>query len=75
LGGYALFTLGFKYVFWLLIIRANFPAPSRSHAVSGYLPVFFAWNVWGFLRPRLSCWWRSTSRLRCGAAFFFKKIH
>ncbi len=49
LGGYALSRSGFKYVFWLLIIALIFRAIPQVTLVSGYLPVFFAWNVWGFL--------------------------
>ncbi|MEL6607728.1 MAG: carbohydrate ABC transporter permease [Pseudomonadota bacterium] len=49
LGGYALSRSGFKYVFWLLIIALIFRALPQITLVSGYLPVFFDWNVWGFL--------------------------
>jgi len=49
LGGYALSRSGFKYVFWLLITALIFRAIPPITLVSGYLPVFFDWNVWGFL--------------------------
>lgn len=49
LGGYALSRSGFKYVFWLLIIALIFRALPQITLVSGYLPVFFDWNIWGFL--------------------------
>ncbi|MGR3491259.1 MAG: carbohydrate ABC transporter permease [Shimia sp.] len=49
LGGYALSRSGFKYVFWLLIIALIFRAMPPITLVSGYLPVFFDWNVWGYL--------------------------
>ena len=49
LGGYALSRSGYKYVFWLLIIALMFRALPQITLVSGYLPVFFAWNIWGFL--------------------------
>jgi ABC-type glycerol-3-phosphate transport system permease component len=49
LGGYALSRSGFKYVFWLLIIALIFRAIPQVTLVSGYLPVFFNWNIWGFL--------------------------
>ncbi|MFT4620258.1 MAG: trehalose/maltose transport system permease protein [Sulfitobacter sp.] len=49
LGGYALSRSGFKYVFWLLLVALIFRAIPQVTLVSGYLPVFFAWNVWGFL--------------------------
>ncbi|MEL6549540.1 MAG: carbohydrate ABC transporter permease [Pseudomonadota bacterium] len=49
LGGYALSRSGYKYVFWLLIIALMFRALPQITLVSGYLPVFFDWNVWGFL--------------------------
>ena len=49
LGGYALSRSGFKYVFWLLIIALMFRAMPPITLVSGYLPVFFDWNIWGFL--------------------------
>ncbi|MEL6700247.1 MAG: ABC transporter permease subunit, partial [Pseudomonadota bacterium] len=39
----------FKYVFWLLIVALIFRALPQITLVSGYLPVFFDWNVWGFL--------------------------
>jgi len=49
LGGYALSRSGYKYVFWLLIIALIFRALPQVTLVSGYLPVFFDWNIWGFL--------------------------
>ena len=49
LGGYALSRSGFKYVFWLLIIALIFRAMPPITLVSGYLPVFFDYNVWGYL--------------------------
>lgn len=47
LGAYALSRSGFKYVFWLLIIALIFRAMPPITLVSGYLPVFFDWNIWG----------------------------
>ncbi|MEL6954719.1 MAG: carbohydrate ABC transporter permease [Pseudomonadota bacterium] len=49
LGGYALSRSGHKYVFWLLIIALMFRALPQVTLVSGYLPVFFSWNVWGYM--------------------------
>lgn len=49
LGGYALSRSGFKYVFWLLIAALIFRAMPPITLVSGYLPVFFDWNIWGYL--------------------------
>jgi ABC-type glycerol-3-phosphate transport system permease component len=49
LGGYALSRSGYKYVFWLLIVALIFRAIPPITLVSGYLPIFFDWNVWGFL--------------------------
>jgi len=49
LGGYALSRSNYKYVFWLLITALIFRAIPQITLVSGYLPVFFDWNVWGFL--------------------------
>lgn len=49
LGGYALSRSGFKYVFWLLLLALIFRAMPPVTLVSGYLPVFFDWNVWGYL--------------------------
>ena len=49
LGGYALSRSGFRYVFWLLILALIFRAMPPITLVSGYLPVFFDWNVWGYL--------------------------
>jgi len=49
LGGYALSRSGYKYVFWLLIVALMFRAIPPITLVSGYLPMFFQWNVWGYL--------------------------
>lgn len=49
LGGYALSRSGNKYVFWLLITALIFRAMPPITLVSGYLPVFFDWNIWGYL--------------------------
>lgn len=49
LGGYALSRSGFKYVFWLLITALIFRAIPPITLVSGYLPIFFQYNVWGYL--------------------------
>jgi len=49
LGAYALSRSGFKYVFWLLIIALIFRAMPPITLVSGYLPVFFDWNIWGYV--------------------------
>lgn len=49
LGGYALSRSGRSYVFWLLIIALIFRAMPPITLVSGYLPVFFQWNIWGYL--------------------------
>jgi len=49
LGGYALSRSGYNYVFWLLITALIFRAMPPITLVSGYLPPFFAWNVWGHL--------------------------
>lgn len=49
LGGYALSRSGYRYTFWLLIIALIFRAMPPITLVSGYLPPFFAWNLWGHL--------------------------
>ncbi|EET49731.1 carbohydrate ABC transporter permease [Thalassobium sp. R2A62] len=49
LGGYALSRSGHNYVFWLLITALIFRAMPPITLVSGYLPPFFAWNLWGYL--------------------------
>ena len=49
LGGYALSRSGFRYSFWLLLIALVFRALPPLTLVSGYLPPFYAWNVWGLL--------------------------
>jgi len=49
LGGYALSRSSYRYVFWLLITALIFRAIPPITLVSGYLPIFFQWNVWGYL--------------------------
>ena len=49
LGGYALSRSTERYTFWLLIIALIFRAMPPITLVSGYLPVFFDWNLWGHL--------------------------
>ena len=49
LGGYALSRSGNNYVFWLLITALIFRAMPPITLVSGYLPPFFEYNVWGYL--------------------------
>ncbi|MEM6637857.1 MAG: carbohydrate ABC transporter permease [Pseudomonadota bacterium] len=49
LGGYALSRSGHNYVFWLLITALIFRAMPPITLVSGYLPPFFQWNLWGYL--------------------------
>ena len=49
LGGYALSRSGFRYSFWLLIIALVFRSLPPITLVSGYLPPFYACNVWGLL--------------------------
>jgi ABC-type glycerol-3-phosphate transport system permease component len=49
LGGYALSRSTARYTFWLLIIALIFRAMPPITLVSGYLPVFFQWNLWGHL--------------------------
>lgn len=49
LGGYALSRSGYKYVFWLLILALIFRAIPQITLVSGYLPPFFQYNLWGYL--------------------------
>jgi len=49
LGGYALSRSGHNYVFWLLILALMFRALPPITLVSGYLPPFFQWNIWGYL--------------------------
>jgi ABC-type glycerol-3-phosphate transport system permease component len=49
LGGYALARSGYRYAFWFLIIALIFRAMPPITLVSGYLPVFFTWNLWGHL--------------------------
>ncbi len=47
LGGYALSRSTYRYTFWFLIIALIFRAMPPITLVSGYLPVFFKWNLWG----------------------------
>ncbi len=49
LGGYALSRSTYRYTFWFLIIALIFRAMPPVTLVSGYLPVFFKWNMWGHL--------------------------
>ena len=49
LGGYALSRSGYRYTFWLLIPALIFRAMPPITLVSGYLPPFFEWNLWGHL--------------------------
>ena len=49
LGGYALSRSGYRYTIWLLIAALMFRALPPITLVSGYLPPFFAWNLWGVL--------------------------
>jgi trehalose/maltose transport system permease protein len=49
LGGYALARSGYRYTFWILIAALVFRAMPHVSLVSGYLPWFFALNVWGIL--------------------------
>ncbi|MFK8081007.1 MAG: carbohydrate ABC transporter permease [Granulosicoccus sp.] len=49
LGGYALSRSTYRYTFWFLIIALIFRAMPPITLVSGYLPVFFTWNLWGHL--------------------------
>ena len=49
LGGYALSRSAYRYTFWLLITALIFRAMPPITLVSGYLPPFFAWNVWGLI--------------------------
>ena len=49
LGAYALSRSGHSYVFWLLITALIFRAMPPITLVSGYLPPFFQWNLWGYL--------------------------
>ncbi len=49
LGGYALSRSSQRYAFWFLIIALIFRALPHITLVSGYLPVFFQWNLWGHL--------------------------
>ena len=49
LGGYALARSTYRYAFWFLLIALIFRALPPITLVSGYLPVFFDWNIWGYL--------------------------
>jgi trehalose/maltose transport system permease protein len=49
LGGYALSRSSERYAFWLLIIALIFRAMPPITLVSGYLPPFFQYNLWGHL--------------------------
>ncbi|MEM0976590.1 MAG: carbohydrate ABC transporter permease [Pseudomonadota bacterium] len=49
LGAYALSRSSYNYVFWLLIVALMFRAMPPITLVSGYLPPFFQYNVWGYL--------------------------
>ena len=49
LGGYALSRSTYRYAFWFLIIALVFRALPQITLVSGYLPVFFKFNMWGQL--------------------------
>lgn len=47
LGGYALARSPYRYAFWFLLAALIFRAMPPITLVSGYLPVFFQWNLWG----------------------------
>jgi len=47
LGGYALARSTYRYAFWFLLAALIFRAMPPITLVSGYLPVFFEWNLWG----------------------------
>ena len=49
LGGYALSRSTYRYAFWFLLIALVFRALPQITLVSGYLPVFFKFNMWGHL--------------------------
>ncbi len=49
LGAYALARSTHRYAFWFLIVALVFRALPPITLVSGYLPVFFRWNLWGHL--------------------------
>ena len=49
LGGYALARSTYRYAFWFLLIALIFRALPPITLVSGYLPVFFDLNIWGYL--------------------------
>lgn len=45
--GYALARSTYRYAFWFLLAALIFRAMPPVTLVSGYLPVFFQWNLWG----------------------------
>jgi len=49
LGAYALSRSTYRYAFWFLIVALIFRAMPPITLVSGYLPVFFDYNLWGHL--------------------------
>lgn len=49
LGGYALARSTYRYAFWFLLVALIFRALPPITLVSGYLPVFFDLNIWGYL--------------------------
>jgi trehalose/maltose transport system permease protein len=49
LGGYALSRSSYRYTFWLLMLALIFRAMPPITLVSGYLPPFFQYNLWGYL--------------------------
>lgn len=49
LGAYALSRSTYRYAFWFLITALIFRAMPPITLVSGYLPVFFDYNLWGHL--------------------------
>ena len=49
LGAYALARSGRRYAYWILIAALVFRAIPGIALISGYLPVFFRWNIWGHL--------------------------
>ena len=49
LGGYALARSGYRYAFWILMAALVFRAMPHITLVSGYLFLFFEWNIWGIL--------------------------
>lgn len=49
LGAYALARSGRRYAYWILIAALVFRAIPGIALISGYLPAFFRWNIWGHL--------------------------